>query len=108
MKQLVKGGTPNHEENLCLSCSYSARRVGHSISQEEVFCRAFNDDGYLRVPFKIAECTSYSDKNQVRADSFYSTGWTYIPTKGFFPPDGIRAKAMHTTWLKRMFQKIWS
>lgn len=94
MKQRVKGGTPDHGENLCLSCASSTLRRGHRVSEEEIFCHALacEDGGPERMRFAVAECGSYRNKALARPELFYKTAWVLIPDVGYIPPDEFRLK----------------
>lgn len=93
MKQRVRGGTPDHGENLCLTCESATYRRGQRVSEEEMFCHALGgESGPRRVPFQVAECGSYRDKRMGRTDLFYRTAWLLIPDVGFIPPDEVRAR----------------
>jgi hypothetical protein len=94
MKQRVRGGTPDHGENLCLSCASSTVRRGHRVSEEEVFCHVFagENSGPQRMTFAVAECGAYRNKALARPDAFYKTAWVLIPDVGYIPPDEFRQK----------------
>ena len=97
MKQRVRGGTPDHGENLCMTCESATWRRGHRVSEEQIFCHALSDNP-RPVPFQVAECSSYRDKRMGRTDGFYRTAWMLIPDVGFIPPDEVRRRQQKGEW----------
>ncbi|HEY3929884.1 MAG TPA: hypothetical protein VGL89_16050 [Candidatus Koribacter sp.] len=58
----VKNGTAVGAESLCLRCMHGHRQKGFRESEELLFC-TYIWEAPRRVPFKVAECTSYSERN---------------------------------------------
>jgi hypothetical protein len=57
----IKGASAQGEESLCRTCHCAHIRRGFRQSEEAIFCN-FGDQ--LRpVPFKVAECTDYANRN---------------------------------------------
>jgi len=56
----IRSGTPQGAESLCNSCYWAHIQRGFAESEEVVLC------AFLRrarsVPFKVSQCTDYSDK----------------------------------------------
>ncbi len=56
----IKGGTLEEGESLCRSCRNAHIQRGFRESEEAVFCTW---EKFRPVPFKVAECTDYADRN---------------------------------------------
>jgi hypothetical protein len=57
----IKQAVAQMEEPLCRTCRYAHIRRGFRESEEAIFC---NFAEQLRpVPFKVAECTDYANRN---------------------------------------------
>lgn len=56
----VYGGTSIGKESRCDTCSFARIIQGHSETEKVVICAAV--DPAIKVPFKVAECSSYEDK----------------------------------------------
>ena len=59
----VKNGTPVGEQSKCASCTHAHILRGFRESEEIAYC-AFVLDQLLVVPFKVRECSNYTDKNR--------------------------------------------
>ena len=59
----VKNGTPVGEQSKCASCTHAHILRGFRESEEIVYC-TFVSDNLLVVPFKVRECSNYTDKNR--------------------------------------------
>ena len=60
MSDKVLGGTPKGLESMCSTCRYAQRIRGMNL-QELVICR---NNTPVRVPFPVAECSTYDDKRK--------------------------------------------
>lgn len=58
----TKDGTPVGSEHLCLRCSWGQYMTGYRESDRLVLCN--NTTPNLVLPFKIYECTNFSDKHR--------------------------------------------
>ncbi len=58
----VKNGTPVEGQSKCASCTFGHIICGFRESEEMVFCDY--SSGFIRIPFKVRECSSYSDRNR--------------------------------------------
>ena len=58
----IKNGTAVGAESLCVRCMHGHRQKGFRESEELLFC-TYVWEAPRRVPFKVAECTSYSERN---------------------------------------------
>jgi hypothetical protein len=67
VKVRIKGGTPEEGATLCVTCSWGLVRRGFGAAEEEIVCRATTPAG--RVPFRIGECSAYTDS---RLPNLYS------------------------------------
>jgi len=56
----IKGGTLEEGESLCRSCRNAHIQKGFRESEEVVFC---SWGQFRAVPFKVAECTDYANRN---------------------------------------------
>ncbi|WP_049761919.1 hypothetical protein [Candidatus Korobacter versatilis] len=63
-KVTIKNGTPIGTESLCSRCVHGHRQKGFRESEELVFCTYVWDATRL-VPFKVAECTSYCERDSM-------------------------------------------
>jgi hypothetical protein len=55
----IKGGTLVEGESLCRTCPNASIQKGFRESEEAVFC---NWGQFRAVPFKVADCTDYSNR----------------------------------------------
>ena len=60
---VVKNGTPVGEQSKCASCTNAHILRGFRESEEIVYC-TFAFDQLLVVPFKVRECSNYTDKHR--------------------------------------------
>ena len=56
----VYGGTPVGSESRCDTCTHANVIQGYAESERIVLCGAVEPS--MRVPFKVAECSTYEDK----------------------------------------------
>jgi hypothetical protein len=56
----VYGGTPVGSESRCDTCAHARVIQGYAESERIVLCGAVEPT--MRVPFKVAECSTYEDK----------------------------------------------
>jgi len=57
----VKNGTPTEGQSKCASCVHAHILRGFRESEEVTYCTY---DRPLVVPFKVYECSSYTDRNR--------------------------------------------
>ena len=57
----MKDGTAIGSQSRCVSCEHSHILRGYRESEEVTFC---NYERLMVVPFKIRECSNYSDKTR--------------------------------------------
>jgi hypothetical protein len=57
---VMKKAALRHEKSLCHACYWAHIQKGFRESEETVFC-CFSR--FRAVPFKVAECTDFSNKN---------------------------------------------
>ncbi len=58
----AKSGTAGEGESLCCRCQHGHRQRGFRESEEAVFC-TYVWDCLRAVPFKVAECSDFSERN---------------------------------------------
>jgi hypothetical protein len=58
----VKNGTPVGNQHLCKSCAWGQYTTGYRESELLVFCT--NSNPTFRVPFRVHECSEYSDRHK--------------------------------------------
>lgn len=58
----VKTGTAVGAESLCARCTYGHRLKGFRESEELLFCN-YVWEVPRRLPFKVAECTGFAERN---------------------------------------------
>lgn len=75
----VYGGTPIGNESRCDTCAFARIIQGYSESEKVVICAAV--EPALRVPFRVAECSSYEDKRLPDFLAMKQIAWP-IRTKG--------------------------
>ena len=56
----IRSGTPQGAESLCSSCYWAHILRGFAESEEVVLCAFLRPARH--VPFKVSQCTDYSDK----------------------------------------------
>lgn len=56
----VYGGTPVGSESRCDTCMHANVIQGYAESERIILCGAVEPS--MRVPFKVAECSTYEDK----------------------------------------------
>jgi hypothetical protein len=59
----IKNGTPVGSASLCETCSSAQIMRGFRESEMIVLC-TYTFDQPIQVPFKVNQCTMYSDKNR--------------------------------------------
>lgn len=75
----VYGGTPVGTASLCDSCVYSRLIRGYSERERIVYCDRLYDP--IAIPFRVAECSDYSDKRLPHIDELEKIALT-IEVKG--------------------------
>lgn len=73
------------EESLCRACYWAHIQRGFRESEESVFC-CFSK--FRPVPFKVADCTDFSNKNVPTREQMESMA-LIIPTKPVRKPSGF-------------------
>ena len=63
----IKNGTPVGSASLCETCSSAQIMRGFRESEMIVLC-TYTFDQPIQVPFKVNQCTMYSDKNRPSCD----------------------------------------
>lgn len=88
----IRSETPQGSESLCNSCYWAHIQRGFAESEEVVLC------AFLRparsVPFKVSQCTDYSDKRIPSKRDMEEIAWI-IRTKEINRPMGFTAKDDH-------------
>lgn len=59
----VKNAAPIDDVSLCRTCSYVHMQKGFRESEELIFCTFGCYDAPRLVPFKVRECTDYTDRD---------------------------------------------
>jgi hypothetical protein len=85
----IRSGTPQRCESLCNSCYWAHIQRGFAESEEVVLC------AFLRparpVPFKVSQCTDYSDKRIPSKRDMEEIAWI-IRSKGINRPMGFASQ----------------
>ena len=58
----IKGGTPYGSTSKCESCTWAHIMRGFRESEMIVFCECVSPN--VLVPFKVSDCSAYSDRNR--------------------------------------------
>ncbi len=87
-KFTMKGGTPISAESLCVRCAHGHRQKGFRESEELVFCTYVWDATRL-VPFKVAECTSYCERDSLSMQQMQAMA-LIIDTSSTLKPVGFK------------------
>ncbi len=82
---VMKKAALRDEESLCRACYWAHIQRGFRESEEAVFC-CFNK--FRPVPFKVADCTDFSNKNVPTREQMESMA-LIIPTKPARKPSGF-------------------
>jgi len=69
----IRGGRPQLTESLCNSCYWAHIQRGFAESEELILC-AFLRPARL-VPFKVSQCTDYSDKRVPSKTDMEEIAW---------------------------------
>jgi len=85
----VKNGTPTGEQSKCASCTNAHILRGFRESEEMVYC-TFAFDQMLVVPFKVRECSHYSDKHRPTWEQMQDLAIEIRPPGSFAKPAGFR------------------
>ena len=85
----IRSGTPQGTESLCNSCYWAHIQRVFAESEEVVLC-AFLRPARL-VPFKVSQCTDYSDKRIPSKRDMEDIAWI-IRTKDINRPVGFASK----------------
>src|SRR5215470_73763 len=75
----VYGGTKVGTESLCDSCVYARIIRGYAESERIAICdRLFEP---MRIPFKVSECSDYSDKRLPAVEDMEKIAWMMVTNK---------------------------
>ena len=80
MRAQIRNGTPLHGEPLCETCVHAHIERGYRKSEESVHCQLTYPDH--RVPFRIRECSGYTEKKRQTLDQMEKIAWV-LDTKGY-------------------------
>jgi len=87
----MDGATPISGKSLCVSCKHSVVVRGQNC-EEVILCEdAFYSHGNGLVPFRVASCTSFRDKNHPEKHEMEAIAWTVEARKR--GPQGFQASA---------------
>ena len=84
----VKNGTPVGEQSKCASCTHAHILRGFRESEEIVYC-TFGLDQMLVVPFKVRDCSNYTDKHRPTWEQMQDLAIEIQPVS-FAKPAGFR------------------
>ncbi len=82
---VMKKAVLRDEESLCRACYWAHIQRGFRESEETVFC-CFSK--FRAVPFKVADCTDFSNKNVPTREQMERMA-LIIPTKAARKPSGF-------------------
>ena len=82
---VMKKAALRDEESLCRACYWAHIQKGFRESEEAVFC-CFSR--FRAVPFKVADCTDFSNKNVPTREQMETIA-LIIPTKTARKPSGF-------------------
>jgi hypothetical protein len=82
---VMKKAALRDEESLCRACYWAHIQKGFCESEEAVFC-CFSR--FRAVPFKVADCTDFSNKNVPTREQMENIA-LIIPTKPVRKPSGF-------------------
>ena len=85
----IRSGIPQGSESLCNSCYWAHIQRGFAESEEVVLC-AFLQPA-RPVPFKVSQCTDYSDKRIPSKRDMEDIAWI-IRTKDINRPMGFASR----------------
>jgi hypothetical protein len=75
VKIKIRGGTVDHgQRSLCETCRWSTHIRGKRLGDEIVECGQLSADNQ-RIPFAVAECSRYSDRNQPGLREMEDAAW---------------------------------
>jgi hypothetical protein len=77
----IYNGTPVMGDWLCRTCSHAHIQKGYAESEELIQCAHFCYDSPQPLPFKIRECTLYSDKRQSDLRGMEQSAWILVTPK---------------------------
>ncbi len=88
MKIYVKDGTPVEGQSRCATCTNAHLMRGFRETEEVTYCTfAFE---LIRVPFKIRECSNYSDRHRPTWEQMEELAIDILPLSSA-KPAGFRA-----------------
>ena len=87
----VKNGTPVGEQSKCASCTHAHILRGFRESEEIVYCN-FNFDQLLVVPFKVRECSNYTDKHRPTWEQMQDLAIEIRPPVSLAKPAGFHQR----------------
>jgi hypothetical protein len=75
MRIKVRGGTADHgQRSLCETCRWATVMRGKKLGDEIVECSQLSYENQ-RVPFAVAECSRFSDRNQPGLREMEEIAW---------------------------------
>jgi hypothetical protein len=86
----VKNGTPVGSQSQCAKCEHAHVLRGYRESEELTYCNFAID--LILVPFKVRDCSNYSDKTRPTWDQMQDLAIEIRPVS-FAKPAGFRKKS---------------
>ena len=92
----VKNGTPAESQSKCASCLHAHILRGFRESEEITYC-TFSYDRPLQVPFKVHDCTMYTDRTRPTWKQMEDLAIDILPlSSGSGKPAGFAAREVST------------
>ena len=86
----VYGETKRGTDSLCDTCVYVRMIRGYAESERITICdRLFEP---MRIPFKVSECSDYSDKRLPAVEDMEEIAWMLVTNKPGRPVGFVSAK----------------
>lgn len=73
----IYGGTPRGSESRCDTCRFARVIKGYAESEQIVICDRYFDP--MRIPFKVYDCTEYSNRLLPDYDEMKKIAWELRP-----------------------------
>lgn len=80
----IKSGTPVGSETLCMRCVHGHYQKGYRESEEILFCTYVWDCMRL-VPFKVAECSDFAQRDTLSMEQMQAMALIISPTSTLKP-----------------------
>jgi hypothetical protein len=88
----VKEGTPQESQSKCASCQHAHILRGFRESEEIVYC-TITFGPPLVVPFRVSECSSYTDRTRPTWEQMEKLAIDILPlSSSSAKPAGFRAR----------------